>query len=121
MGSINLTNEGLAEWLTEMEEVAVVEVEADLHAAMRKTAALQPDAILIDFEYYDHSNQGAIPRFAALAHRPAVIVLAHRPSPVVHRRCLELGAAFVFDKTGELDALCQTLVTLPRSSRRLEP
>lgn len=120
MGSIDLTNDGLAEWLTELEEVAAVWVEADLPAAMRKTAVLRPDAILLDFEYYDHSNRGTIPRLAALAHRPAVIVLAHRPSPVVHRRCLELGAAFVFDKTSELDTLCRTLISLPRGSQRLE-
>ncbi len=120
MGSVDLTNDRLAEWLNELDEVAAVWVEADLPAAMRKTAVLRPDAILLDFEYYDHSNRGTIPRLAALAHRPAIIVLAHQPSPVVYRHCLELGAAYVFDKTRELDALCQTLLSLPRHSQRLE-
>ena len=58
------------------------------------------------------SGLGVLRAASALAQRRNVVVLSNYATPDMRRKCLELGADRVFDKSNEIDALIQYCASL---------
>lgn len=100
--------ERLIPMLDAMADVQVVgTAETELDAA-RWLAANSCDLVLIDLLLRQGSGFGVLKRLQAMQAGSAAalrIVITNQATPEVRRRCHELGAAAVFDKSRELDEL----------------
>ena len=63
------------------------------------------DLVIIDIFLKRGSGLGVL-RAASELHKPmSLVVLSNYATPDMRRKCLELGASRVFDKSNEIDAL----------------
>jgi DNA-binding NarL/FixJ family response regulator len=102
-----------------LEELVPVQV---MGAAEDEAAAVQwlicPDhdfdLLIVDIFLKRGSGLGVLRATNGLAQRHKVVVLTNYATPDMRRRCLELGADRVFDKSNEIDALilyCERLAS----------
>ncbi len=74
------------------------------------------DLVVVDLFLKQGSGIGVLAACHARAGTQHVVVLSNYATPDMRRRCLELGADAVFDKSNEIDALvdyCQALARPP--------
>ncbi len=72
----------------------------------------QCDLVIIDIFLKGGSGLGVLRAAHVIAQRHAVVVLSNYATEDIRRKCLELGADRVFDKSNEIDALigyCEAL------------
>ena len=88
--------------LADVQVLGTAETEAD---AVRWLAAHDCDVVLIDLLLRQGSGFGVLKRLQALPHaqRSLRVVITNQATPEARRRCEELGAAAVFDKSRELE------------------
>jgi DNA-binding NarL/FixJ family response regulator len=65
------------------------------------------DLVIVDIFLKGGSGLGVLRRASGLPPRARLVVLTNYATEDMRRRCLELGADQVFDKSGEIDALIQ--------------
>jgi DNA-binding NarL/FixJ family response regulator len=65
----------------------------------------EADLVIIDIFLKAGSGLGVLREASALAPRHKLVVLSNYATPDMRRKCLELGADRVFDKSNEIDAL----------------
>ena len=96
--------------LADVQVVGTAETEAD---AARWLSANRCDLVLIDLLLRQGSGFGVLKRLQAGqdAGNGLRVVLTNQATPEARRRCEELGAAAVFDKSRELDELFDFLRT----------
>ncbi len=100
--------ENLIAALEELAPVKVVGTAEDESAAVSWLGGeRQCDLVIIDIFLKRGSGLGVL-RAATEMHKPmSLIVLSNYATPDMRRKCLELGASRVFDKSNEIDALIQ--------------
>jgi len=99
--------ENLIAALEELAPVRVVGTADDEPAAVNWLGGggHECDLVIIDIFLKRGSGLGVL-RAAADLHRPmSLVVLSNYATPDMRRKCLELGASRVFDKSNEIDAL----------------
>jgi DNA-binding NarL/FixJ family response regulator len=104
------TNERLANLISDPHRVVINMTTKTRHALLLAEWD-RPDVVLLDLEMAGESLSKTISLLKDFASPPVVIVLALVAQPLLRRRCLELGASYVFDKTAELDQILATLQT----------
>lgn len=117
VGPASKANAGLAEWLSEVDDIVVIGTETTTAKAVVTAETLKPDVVLLDFETDDLAFFNTIFLLGEVKPSPDIIVLAQKLTPLVRRHCEELGAIFVFEKTTNLEALSDTLVALSAGSK----
>lgn len=65
------------------------------------------DLVIVDIFLKSGSGLGVLKATSALPNRHNVVVLSNYATQDIRRKCLELGADKVFDKSNEIDALIQ--------------
>jgi len=109
--------------LAAMAELTDVEVVATAETAVDATSALETfgdrwELAVVDLFLRQGSGLAVL---RACQERPPfrhVLVLSNYVTPEIRRRCLELGADAVFDKSTELDAFFEACNTYARNGRR---
>lgn len=106
--------ENLIATLEEMAPVSVIGSAADESAAREwlDSHRDQCDLVIIDIFLRQGSGLGLLQSLGLQPNRCKRVVLSNFATPDIRRRCLDLGADGVFDKSGEIDALiayCQQL------------
>ncbi len=97
--------ENLVAALEEMAPIEVVGTAEDEAGALRWLGSHACDLAVIDIFLKSGSGLGVL-KEASRADRPIkLIVLSNYATPDMRRKCLELGADRVFDKSNEIDAL----------------
>ncbi len=99
--------ENLIAALEELAPIKVVGTAEDEPTAMSWLGAAEPgcDLVIIDIFLKRGSGLGVL-RAATQLHKPmSLVVLSNYATPDMRRKCLELGASRVFDKSNEIDAL----------------
>jgi len=101
--------ENLIATLEELVPVEVVGTAEDESTAVQWLARKgnQADLLIIDIFLKGGSGLGVLRAASTLAQRRNVVVLSNYATPDMRRKCLELGADRVFDKSNEIDALIQ--------------
>lgn len=95
--------------LEELVPVEVVGTAEDEGTAVRwLSQAHQPvDLVIVDIFLKSGSGLGVLKATHELGPRHNVVVLSNYATPDIRRKCMELGADKVFDKSNEIDALIQ--------------
>jgi DNA-binding NarL/FixJ family response regulator len=97
--------ENLVAALEEMAPIQVVGTAEDESSAVDWLAAHACDLAIVDIFLKSGSGLGVL-RTAALSTKPIkLVVLSNYATPDMRRKCLEMGADRVFDKSNEIDAL----------------
>jgi DNA-binding NarL/FixJ family response regulator len=101
--------ENLIAALEELAPIQVVGSAEDESSAVHWLASAdhQCDLVIVDIFLKRGSGLGVL-RAASGLHKPmSLVVLSNYATPDMRRKCLELGASHVFDKSNEIDALIQ--------------
>jgi DNA-binding NarL/FixJ family response regulator len=95
--------------LEELVPVAVVGTAEDETTALEWLghAEHQVDLVIIDIFLKRGSGLGVLRNASGSASGAKLVVLTNYATPDMRRKCLELGADEVFDKSDEIDALIQ--------------
>jgi len=99
--------ENLVGALEELAPIQVVGTAEDENSAVRWLSSRENtcDLVIVDIFLRGGSGLGVL-RSAMSLHKPMqLVVLSNYATPDMRRKCLELGAARVFDKSNEIDAL----------------
>lgn len=101
--------ESLIATLEELGPVAVVGTAQDEATAVRwlTLASNEFDLVIVDLFLKQGSGLGVLKAAHALRPRRHMVVLSNYATKDMRRKCLELGADRVFDKSNEIDALIQ--------------
>jgi DNA-binding NarL/FixJ family response regulator len=93
--------------LEEMTPVRVVGVAEDEPTAVRWLAdpGNTAELVIVDLFLKSGSGMGVLRSAATGQLRRTLVVLSNHVTPEIRRRCTELGAGRVFDKSNELEAL----------------
>ena len=99
--------ESLIATLEELVPVEVVGTAADEFTAVQwlSNSGNQADLVIIDIFLKGGSGLGVIRAAYGLDQRRSLVVLSNYATADIRRKCLELGADRVFDKSNEIDAL----------------
>jgi DNA-binding NarL/FixJ family response regulator len=99
--------ENLVAALEEMAPIDVVGTAEDEASALGWLAGPgHPcDLVVVDIFLKSGSGLGVLKSAAAAPTPPKLVVLSNYATPDMRRKCLELGADRVFDKSNEIDAL----------------
>ena len=99
--------ENLIATLEELGPVKVVGWAADEASALRWLAepSNHVDLVLVDLFLASGSGLGVLRAARLLPRRTRLVVLSNYTTPDMRRRCLELGAERVFDKSGAIEEL----------------
>jgi DNA-binding NarL/FixJ family response regulator len=110
-----LIRENLIATLEELAPIEVVGTAEDESTALQWLS--QPgsrfDLVIVDIFLKDGSGLGVLKASYALPQQHKMVVLSNYATPDIRRKCLELGADSVFDKSNDIDTLiayCHSLV-----------
>ena len=76
----------------------------------------RPDVVILDVQMPGGSGIDLIPEVKQATPAPVVIMLTNYPFPQYRDRCLEAGADYFFDKSGEFEEVSTVLASLLRSN-----
>ncbi|MDM0088499.1 MULTISPECIES: response regulator [unclassified Variovorax] len=95
---------GTLEELTQAETIGHAETEAEARAWLAANKDVW-DLIIIDLFLKQGSGLGVLQACAAREPRQQVVVLSNYATQDIRKRCAQLGADAVFDKSNEIEAL----------------
>ena len=102
-----IIRESLVATLEELVPVQVVGTAEDESTAVHWLQ--QPghgvDLLIVDIVLKGGSGLGVLRAVSGLANGPTTVVLSNYATPDMRRKCIELGADRVFDKSHDIDAL----------------
>ena len=104
-----LIRESLIATLEELVPVQVVGTAEDELTAVQwlSKPGNQADLVIVDIFLKGGSGLGVIRAAHGLAQRRNLVVLSNYATTDIRRKCMELGADRVFDKSNEIDALIE--------------
>ncbi len=99
--------ENLVAALEEMAPIDVIGTAEDESSAVAwlRGAENRCDLVVVDIFLKSGSGLGVLKAAAASPSKLKLVVLSNYATPDMRRKCLELGADRVFDKSNEIDAL----------------
>jgi DNA-binding NarL/FixJ family response regulator len=99
--------DSLVSALEDLTEVEVIGTAGDESTAVGwiRNAGKTCDLVIIDIFLKSGSGLGVLQAVRQMTSPMRKIVLTNYATPEMRRRCIELGADRVFDKSGELDSL----------------
>ncbi|MES2582959.1 MAG: response regulator transcription factor [Pseudomonadota bacterium] len=108
--------EGLIAALEEMTPIEVVGVAEDEASAVQwlTESANTADLVIVDIFLKRGSGLGVLRAADRTVQPRTMVVLSNHATPEIRRKCTELGASKVFDKSNELEALmlyCERLAS----------
>jgi DNA-binding NarL/FixJ family response regulator len=83
----------------------------DARTLLRTTPA---DLMILDLHLSDGTGADVLDALRPMESPPVALVFTNHALPVVRARCLSAGAAQVFDKSRELDALIEAMAVVAR-------
>jgi DNA-binding NarL/FixJ family response regulator len=86
-------------------ELHLIGIATDVPSCIARTQALRPDLMILDLSMPGGSGLTVLRGFETWADRPIIIVYTNHATERYRKACLELGAAYFVDKSGEVQEL----------------
>jgi DNA-binding NarL/FixJ family response regulator len=106
-----VVRERIASLLSEVDHLEIVG-EWDGADAVSSIRRLKPDVVILDLRLQLGNGFDILRDLKRESDHPIVIVLTNYPYPQYKRACLEAGADYFFDKTGEFGSILDVLQDL---------
>jgi DNA-binding NarL/FixJ family response regulator len=119
-----VVTDSLVAALEELAPIEVVGVVADERAAVQwmKAHAGACDIVIADIFLKDGSGLGVLRAGSEMGEESMdMVVMTNYATPDMRRKCIELGAAQVFDKSSEIDALIAYCASLAADHASRQP
>lgn len=118
--------QNLTEFLEELAPIRVVHAVDDESSAVAwlRDGSNECDLAVVDIFLRRGTGLGVLKVASSLNRRLCLLVLSNSATPDMRRKCLQLGAHAVFDKSNEIDELllyCARLANGETGPGRLEP
>lgn len=99
--------QNLTEFLEELASIRVVHVAEDELTAIEWLCdeANECDVVIVDIFLRRGTGLGVLEAAVSLDRRLCLLVLSNSATPDIRRKCLQLGAHAIFDKSTEIDEL----------------
>lgn len=112
-----MIRDNLIATLEELAPVRVLDCEADEPGAVRWLAedGHRPDLVIVDLFLRSGSGLGVLRSMREQGHGAEPVVLTNYATPDMRRRCEDLGATRVFDKSTDIDELISYCAQRARS------
>jgi len=111
----HLVRERLAALIGMVIGVEVIGQAGDSDTAVSGLATCDADVAVVDLQLGETRGMDVLAALARLDRRVVSIVLTNHSSKSVREACVELGADYFFDKTGEFKLALDTIEQLARS------
>jgi len=98
-----LVRERLAELVSEISDVEVVDQTGDPRQVVPIIHEKHPDVVVLDIRMPGKSGIDLIPDIKKAQPPPKVIILTNYPYPQYRKKCLDAGADYFFNKAGDFD------------------
>lgn len=93
--------------LSNIDNVSVVATAESIAETEQLIGTLQPDLLVLDLSLPDGNSAERIQQFKALAPQMDIAIHTNDATEFTRRKCLEHGANWFFDKSGELEDLLE--------------
>jgi DNA-binding NarL/FixJ family response regulator len=98
-----LVRERLAELVSEISCVEVVDQTGDPRQVIPIIHEKHPDVVILDIRMPGKSGIDLIPDIKKAQSAPTVIILTNYPYPQYRKKCLDAGADYFLNKAGDFD------------------
>ena len=98
--------------LSELPGIEIVGQAEDAPQARESILELRPDVVILDIRMPMGSGIEVLRDIKQRKHAPVVIMLTNYPYPQYRKRCLDAGADFFLDKSGEFNKIIGILEKL---------
>ena len=98
-----LVRERLAELVSEISCVEVVDQTGDPRQVIPIIHEKHPDVVILDIRMPGKSGIDLIPDIKKAQSAPTVIILTNYPYPQYRKKCLDSGADYFLNKAGDFD------------------
>ncbi|UCE17272.1 MAG: response regulator [Gemmatimonadota bacterium] len=102
--------------LSDMQGIEVVGQAHEGLEALTLIQKLNPDVVILDIRMPGENGIGVLQKIEKQNGVPVVIMLTNYPYPQYRKKCMEAGADFFFDKSGEFEKVFETLQHLTHPS-----
>lgn len=102
----------LIDLLSEIEGAEVIGQARNHAEAVDGIRSLQPHVVILDIQMPGGSGINVLKEIKRDSRPPLVMMLTNHASPQYRKKCLEWGADFFLDKSGELESLVTIFRTL---------
>jgi two-component system response regulator DevR len=110
-----LVRERLAALIATISGVEIVGEAGDADTALSGLVTRNADVAVVDLQLGETSGMDVLAALARLDRRVVSIVLTNHSTKSVRDACLDLGADYFFDKTGEFKLALDTIEQIARS------
>lgn len=104
-----LVRERLVSLLSEVEGVDVVGSAESAEEGIEGISRSNPDVAILDIRMPAGNGIAILERIKRHGSRPTVIMLTNYPYPQYRKKCMEAGADYFFDKSGEFNRVTDVL------------
>ncbi len=104
-----IVRERLRSMLSEVPGVEAIGEAKDQQEARELLGKLNPDVVIGDIEMPGGSGIDLLREVKKGKKPPLLIILTDQSYPQYHRKCMEAGADFFFDKSAEFDKVAELL------------
>ncbi len=98
--------------LSEMAGTEVVGEAASVSAALELAPTCRPELVILDLRMPDGSGFEVLAQLRQMVPPPKVVVFTNYPDAAYRRRCAQLGASCLLDKSKDIDHLGKVLESL---------
>lgn len=95
--------------LTEILPVKIIGMASTVREAMEMVENLHPRIVILDINLPDGSGLKVLEKINESTSPPRTVILTNSTSPMMRRKCLQLGAADFLDKTLEFNRLPEVI------------
>ena len=96
--------------LSEIRGIEVIGEAKDGLEAINSILELKPDVVILDLRMPWRDGLDVLRDIKKSDPAPMVIILTNYPYPQYRRRCMEEGAEYFFDKSGEFEKVTEVLI-----------
>lgn len=107
--------ERLMSSLAEVTGIEIVGYAENVPDAMQEIRKAKPDVAILDIRMPGGSGIDVLEGLKKDQFQPIVIVLSNQSSRQYRKKCQQLGARFLFDKSAEFEKVAEVLRTLLRN------
>jgi DNA-binding NarL/FixJ family response regulator len=105
----SIVRERVASLVNELKEVEIVGEAQDVPDTINSVTRLKPDVVILDMQMPGGSGIDVLAKIKEDRPSPIVMMFTNSPFAQFRQRCMELGADYFFDKSGEAEKLLDAL------------
>jgi len=102
--------------LSDLETIDVIGQAENVEDAINSIREINPDVVILDIRMPGGSGIDVLENIDKKNRLPVIIMLTNYPYPQYRKKCMDAGADFFFDKSGEFEKVIEVVSGLSADS-----